>query len=109
MALSLYPTFLLILFVPTLVLIRLKEAEEARTLCISIENLECAGELVAALTTHSTAMTTLYRDIHALTVNNVDEMSKYEGLFSQASSYQTWFKTRKQVANTMKKAAAKQA
>ena len=53
--------------------------------------------------------TALYRDIHALTVNDVNDINKYEGLFSQASSYQAWFKTRKQVANTMKKAAAKQA
>lgn len=84
---------------------RLKEAEEARTLCISIENLECAGELVTALQTHSSAMTTLYRDLHALTLSDVDDMSQYQTLFDQATNYQAWFKSRKKVANSMKQAA----
>lgn len=30
--------------------VRLKEAEEARTLCVSIEGLECSKDMVTALT-----------------------------------------------------------
>ncbi|CAL1128802.1 unnamed protein product [Cladocopium goreaui] len=56
----------------------LKEAEEARTLCISIEGLECATELQTALTTHSSAMTNLYRDLHQLTSQEVNDLSKYQ-------------------------------
>ena len=94
---------------PSSVLLRLKEAEEARTLCISIEGLECATELQTALTTHSSAMTNLYRDLHQLTSQEVNDLSKYQVLFDQATNYQSWFKTRKKVANTMKTAALKAA
>lgn len=88
---------------------RLKEAEEARTLCISIENLECAGELTTALQTHSTAMTALYRDIHVLTQADVNDISQYQTLFDKATNFQSWFKSRKKVANSMKQAATKTA
>ena len=94
---------------PSSVLLRLKEAEEARTLCISIEGLECASELQTALTTHSSAMTNLYRELHQLTSQEVNDQSKYQVLFDQATNYQSWFKTRKKVANTMKTAALKAA
>ena len=88
-------------------LLRLKEAEEARTLCIAIEGLEMAGELVQALQTHSTALTTLYRELHQLTTNEVNDINQYSKLFDQATQYQTWFKSRKKVANTMKSAASR--
>ena len=65
--------------------------------------------MVKAMTTHSECMTRLYRELHNLTNAEVDDLSKYEALFEQASSYQTWFKTRKRVANTMKAAASKTA
>lgn len=54
-------------------------------------------------------MTTLYRDIHALTQADVDDMSQYQELFDKATSFQTWFKSRKKVANSMKQAATKTA
>ena len=84
---------------------RLKEAEEARTLCISIEGLECAGELVSALTTHSTAMTALFRELNGHTMGGVNDLQIYQPLFEKATSYTNWFKSRKKVANTMKAAA----
>ena len=65
--------------------------------------------MVKALTTHSECMTHLYRELHNLTNAEVDDLSKYEALFDQATSYQNWFKTRKKVANTMKAAASKAA
>ena len=80
-----------------LLLLRLKEAEEARTLCIAIEGLEMAGELVQALQTHSTALTTLYRELHQLTTNEVNDINQYSKLFDQATQYQTWFKSRKRL------------
>lgn len=86
---------------------RLKEAEEARALCIAIEGLECAGELQSALTKHSEAMTDLYRELHQLTSSENDDTDKYQPIFEKATSYQNWFKARKKVANTMKAAAAK--
>ena len=85
---------------------RLKEAEEARTLCIAIEGLECAGELVQALTAHSSEMTALYRELHTNTTANVDTMEVYEPLFQRAATFTQWFRSRKKVANTMKSAAA---
>ena len=66
---------------------RLKEAEEARSLCISIENLECAGELSSALTAHASAMTEVYRDLLKLTNASVNDEDQYTVLFSRAASY----------------------
>ena len=91
----------------TSLLLRLKEAEEARTLCIAIEGLEMAGELVAALQTHSKCLTDLYRELHQLTTDGVDDPDKYQPYIARATQYQNWFKSRKKVANTMKTAAAK--
>ena len=42
---------------------RLKEAEDARTLCVSIENVECSGPLREALLQHAASMTELYRTL----------------------------------------------
>lgn len=86
---------------------RLKESEEARTLCVSIEGLECAGELVKALTAHAGAMVKLYRQLHQYTIQNVNDQSVYDPIFDQATSYTSWFKARKKVANSMKQAAEK--
>ena len=41
---------------------RLKEAEDARTTCVSIEGLECSAGLRDALIAHADAMTELYRN-----------------------------------------------
>ncbi|CAK9018454.1 Nipped-B-like protein B [Durusdinium trenchii] len=87
----------------------LKESEEARTLCVSIEGLECAGELVKALTAHAGAMVKLYRQLHQYTIQNVNDQSVYDPIFDQATSYTSWFKARKKVANSMKQAAEKSA
>lgn len=78
-------------------------------MCISIEGLECAGELVSALQTHNTAMTTLFRELNGHTMKGVDSLEIYQPLFDKATSYITWFKSRKKVANTMKAAATKSA
>lgn len=87
---------------------RLKEAEEARSICISIENLECAGELSSALTAHASAMTEVYRDLLKLTNANVNDEDQYAVLFSRAASFTTWYKARKKIANSMKLAASSQ-
>lgn len=86
--------------------LRLKEAEEARTLCVSIEGLECSEAMTNALTQHAGAMTALYRDINARIGTGADEESAYEPFHQKAASYQTWYKSRKKVANSMKQAAA---
>lgn len=78
-------------------------------MCISIEGLECADQLVAALTTHSVAMTSLYRELNQHTMAGVDSLEIYQPLFDKATSYTTWFKSRKKVANTMRTAATKAA
>eukprot|EP00435_Cladocopium_sp_Y103_P007291 s4250_g2.t1 len=83
----------------------LKEAEEARTLCVSIEGLECSGDLVAALTQHSNSMLGVYRDLNKLTVAGVDDETSYADLFHYASTYSAWYSKRKRVANSMKAAA----
>ena len=88
--------------------LKLKEAEEARTLCIAIEGLEMSADLVKALQSHSDCLTVLYREVHKLTVDQVDDIAQYQGFFDQATQYQSWFKERKRVANAMKQAAAKQ-
>ena len=84
---------------------RLKEAEDARTMCVSIEGLECAGELVRALTEHSTSMTDLYRELNKLTVSGVNDMNTYQPLFDKACNLSAWYAKRKKVANSMKAAA----
>jgi len=78
-------------------------------LCIAIEGLECAGELVKALTAHSEAMTALYRELHTHTGNGVDSESIYTPIFEKASNFSAWFKARKKVANSMKAASSKTA
>ena len=86
--------------------LRLKEAEDARTLCVSIEGLECSGQLRDALLQHASAMTDLFRQISKLTSENCNEEGVYQPLFDQATAYSTWYKSRKKVANSMKSAAA---
>ena len=73
---------------------------------MSIENLECSGDLVAALTSHSTAMTGLYRELNKLTLASVDDISVYQPLFDKAVQFSAWYAKRKKVANSMKHAAA---
>lgn len=85
---------------------RLKEAEEARTTCVSIENLECSADMVAALTSHSTSMTSLYRELNKLTLASVGDITVYQPLFDRASQYSAWYAKRKKVANSMKSAAS---
>lgn len=86
---------------------RLKQGEEARTLTISLEGLECAGELSAALTTHAEQLTVLYRELHALTTAGQENLDVYEPLFERATILKEWFQARKRVANSMKAANAK--
>lgn len=84
---------------------RLKEAEEARTLIVAIENIECSGELSKALSGHAAAMTNLYRELHRLSVAGGDEDPAFDPLFAKAAELSAWFKARKKVANSMKQAA----
>ena len=86
---------------------RLKEAEEARSLCVSIETLECSGELVKSLTDHATAMTNLFRELNKLTSEGHDDESVYKPFFEKAVQYQAWYVKRKKVAQSMKNAATK--
>lgn len=83
----------------------MKEAEEARTLCISIDGLECSKELVSALTAHAGAMTGLFKDISKLTTAGVNTDEAYADLISKATSYSSWYKAREKIAKSMKSAA----
>ncbi len=74
-------------------------------MCVSIEGLECAGEMVTSLTQHSQSMTGLYRDLNRMTINGVDSMDQYEPVFAKAKEYSAWYAKRKRVANSMKAAA----
>ena len=85
---------------------RLKEAEDARTTCVSIENLECSDQLRGALLQHADAMTEVYRNLNKMVADGVNEESQYAALFGQAQSFSSWYKARKKVANSMKSAAA---
>jgi len=85
--------------------LRLKDAEECRTMCVSIEGLECAGEMVKALTDHSVHMTSIYRNLNQLTLNGADDHATYAPLFDQATAGFGWYAARKRVANSMKAAA----
>lgn len=84
----------------------MKEAEEARTLNVSIEGLECSGELGKALTCHANNQTEMYRKLSHLVAQGVDDEATYRDLFEQAGALTTWFKARKKVANSMRMAAA---
>ena len=85
--------------------LRLKESEEARSICISIEKLECAGELVGAMTKHAEELVALYRSLRELTGAGMNDEEKYEPLFHKAAALSDWFKARKRVANSMKAAS----
>ena len=84
---------------------RLKEAEDARTLCVSIEGLECSGQLREALLQHATAMTDLFRQLSKMTSDGINDENVYQPIFDQACNYSAWYKSRKRVANSMKSAA----
>ena len=84
----------------------MKEAEEARTLKLSIEGMECSGELMTALEGHANTLTELYRKIHGLIVQGVDTMESYQVHVDQAAALKDWFKSRKKVAQSMKSASA---
>ncbi|CAJ1384001.1 unnamed protein product [Effrenium voratum] len=86
----------------------LKEAEEARSLRISIEELECSAELCEALTIHADAMVEIYRELNKLTAASVNIEDAYASIFETASSYTAWYKTRKKVAMSMRQAAETQ-
>ena len=86
---------------------RLKGGEEARTTCISIEGLECSENLVAALNQHAEQMNTLYRELHALTLTGVDTEEAYAAHFARATELDTWYRSRKRIASSMKSAAAR--
>ena len=75
------------------------------TLCVSIEGLECSGDMVAALTQHSEAMTSVYRDLNKLTLDGIDDDESYAQLFHYATTYMAWYAKRKRVANSMRAAA----
>ena len=86
--------------------LRLKEAEEARSTCVSIENLDCSGELREALLQHATAMTELYRTLSKMVADSINDDTAYAPLFDRATIFSNWYKLRKKVANSMKAAAA---
>eukprot|EP00435_Cladocopium_sp_Y103_P043974 s800_g12.t1 len=85
--------------------LQLKEAEEARTLNVSIEGFECSGELGKALICHANNQTEMYRKITQLVAQGVDDEATYQEHFEQAAALTTWFKARKKVANSMRMAA----
>ena len=89
--------------------LRLKEAEEARTLCVSIEGLECSKDMVDALQLHANSMTNLFRELTKLTNQKIDSESAYASLFGQAETFSAWYKSRRKVANSMKLAAGSNA
>eukprot|EP00435_Cladocopium_sp_Y103_P009061 s4443_g2.t1 len=87
-------------------LAKLKEAEEARSTCVSIENLECSSELREALLQHATAMTEIYRNLSEMVADQINDESAYLPIFERATSFTNWYKARKKVANSMKAAAS---
>ena len=91
---------------PKPVILRLKEAEEARSTCVSIENLECSSELREALLQHAASMTEIYRNLSKMVADQVNDESLYLPIFDKATSFSNWYKARKKVANSMKAAAS---
>ena len=87
---------------------RLKEAEDARTTCVSIESLECSGQLRNALGTHADSMTELFRGLSKMVSDGVNDADAYAPLFERAATFSAWYKARKKVANSMKTAAIKE-
>lgn len=93
------------MFSPLAARLRLKESEDARSLCIAIEGLECSEALCAALTTRAESMTKLYREINGKVMAKVDDATVYAPLTQRAMHYSEWYKSRKKVAMSMKSAA----
>ncbi|CAJ1352888.1 unnamed protein product [Effrenium voratum] len=67
---------------------------EARSLVISIESLECSGELCGALSLHAQAMADLYRELNKLVMAGTNNEDAYATLFEKATSYSNWYKRR---------------
>lgn len=86
-------------------LLRLKEASDARTLCVSIEGVEGSQDLITALQGHAQQMTDIYRQLTQKISANVNEEGVYKGLFELAAEKAAWYKSRKKVANSMKAAS----
>ena len=72
---------------------------------MSIESLECSGQLRTAMLQHADAMTELYRTLNKMIHDGTNDDETYAPLFEKAGTYSTWFKSRKKVANSMKAAA----
>ena len=72
---------------------------------ISIESLECSGELCGALSLHAQAMADLYRELNKLVMAGTNNEDAHATLFEKATSYSNWYKSRKRVANSMRQAA----
>lgn len=72
---------------------------------MSIESLECSGQLRTAMLQHADAMTELYRTLNKMVHDGTNDDAAYTPLFDKATAYSTWFKSRKKVANSMKAAA----
>ena len=89
-----------------IVILRLKEAGEARTLIVSIEGLECSEPLRNALDEHAKCMVDLYRKLTSLISSGVDDLQSYQEHFDNAVRYTAWFKARKKIANSMKTASS---
>ena len=83
----------------------LKEGEEARSLAISIEGLECSSDVVSTLEKHAANMTDLYKEINMKILAGDNEESSYEKIYKTQESFTTWFKARKKIAKSMKAAA----
>ena len=45
---------------------------------IAIEGVECAGELVVALTSHADRLKQLYKELHALVDQGIDDDVRYQ-------------------------------
>ena len=83
----------------------LKECEDARSLALSIDGLECSGELQEGLTVHADSLTKLYKQINDMILQGVNEGSQYKPIFDTHDQLSNWFKHRKRIAKSMKSAA----
>lgn len=83
----------------------LKEGEEARSLAISIEGLECSGDVITTLQKHAANMTELYKEINAKILAGDNDENCYEKIYETQEGLNTWFKARKKIAKSMKAAA----
>ena len=84
----------------------MKEAEDARSICVAVETLECSGELRQAIEQHAGQMVDTYRELNKLITDGVDNEQAYEQIFAKAAQLSTWYKSRRKVAMSMKAAAS---